>query len=55
MEEEIKQLLKETRETNQLLKENNDLLKQLYAFWSRIVSEEYFNEMLETDKNRFPG
>lgn len=51
---ELKKSNEISEETNRLLKENNDLLKQLYAFWTKIVSEEYFNEMLES-YNKFPG
>jgi len=48
MNDEVIALLKEQIK---LQKENNELLKQLFAFWSNIVSDEYFNEMLE---NKLP-
>lgn len=51
MEENIEKLLKEN---NDLLKEQNDLLRQMYAFWTKIVSEEYFNEMMQEDMKKDP-
>lgn len=51
MDEEVKELLKEQ---NNLLKEQKELLKQIYVFWTKIVSDEYFNEMMKTQGAKFP-
>lgn len=42
--EEIKQLL---IQQNEELRLNNSLLKQQLTFWTQIVSDEYFEEMLK--------
>lgn len=42
------------REQNELMKQQNMTLKEILAFWSRIVSDDYFNEMIKNDGIRFP-
>jgi len=51
LDEEVKELLKEN---NRLLKEQTVVLKEIMAFWTKIVSDEYFNEMIKQDGHRFP-
>lgn len=41
-------------EQNKLLKEQTQTLKELMAFWTRIVSDEYFNEMMKSEGHKFP-
>lgn len=50
--ENVEKLLKEQ---NELMKEQNELLRQLYTFWSKIVTEEYFNEMMQQDMRKDPS
>lgn len=49
--EEIREIL---REQNNLLKQNNQTLKELQAFWSKIVSDDYFNEMMQSEGFNLP-
>lgn len=48
---EQRELLKEQ---NKLLKEQTQTLREMLAFWTKIVSDEYFNEMLKNDGVKFP-
>lgn len=55
--EEVEILQKQlelTKEQNHLLKEQNQTLKDIYSFWTRIVSDEYFNEMMQQEGHRLP-
>lgn len=49
--EELRQLL---REQNSLLQQQNLTLKELQAFWSKIVSDDYFNEMMQSEGFKLP-
>lgn len=48
------QIVKLLEEQNRILSEQNQILKQLYGFWTNIVSDEYFNEAISKDQKRFP-
>lgn len=54
MEEILQKQLQETQKQNELLKEQNQILKDIYSFWTRIVSDEYFNEMMQQEGHRLP-
>lgn len=53
-EEQENELLKLLREQNELLKQQVSTLKELQVFWSRIVSDEYFNEMMQNEGVKLP-
>lgn len=42
-------------EQNKILKDQLHTLKEMMAFWTRIVSDEYFNEMMKAEGHRFPS
>lgn len=48
---EISELLKEQ---NNLQREQINLLKQIYSFWTKIVSDEYFNEVVAKNQGELP-
>jgi len=46
---ELRNLFDAVEEQTKLIKETNDLLRQQLAFWNKISSEEYFNEVVAKD------
>lgn len=52
--EEIKESNKLLREQIEVLKQQNQILQQLHVFWSKIVSDEYFEEMIKNEGINIP-
>ena len=48
------QMLEQLKRANDLMQENNRLLKEMLNFWTHITSEEYFNEMVQKDGIKLP-
>lgn len=53
-EKEMNEVLALLKEQNEILKQQTQTLKELQAFWSKIVSDEYFNEMMQSDGFKLP-
>lgn len=52
--DDSEEMLVVLREQNEILKQQTQVLKELQAFWSKIVSDEYFNEMMQSDGLKLP-
>jgi arsenate reductase-like glutaredoxin family protein len=53
-EEQLQEMLNLLKEQNELIKEQTQTLRELQAFWSKIVSDEYFNEMMQSEGMKLP-
>ena len=53
-EQQEKEMIEILREQNELLKQQIRTLQELQAFWSKIVSDEYFNEMMQNEGMKLP-
>ena len=62
MEEgEMSEVVELLKQQNELLKKQNDIhkeelnkLNEIYSFWTKIVSDEYFNEMMQAEGYKLP-
>jgi len=54
LEELLKKQIELLEEQNSILKNQNQTLKEMLAFWTRIVSDEYFNEMMKSEGHSLP-
>ena len=53
-EQQEKEMIEILREQNELLKQQIRTLQELQVFWSKIVSDEYFNEMMQNEGMKLP-